>query len=281
MSVVERVRPLLGTFVSVRVQPGALSTAQIDAAVDSAFRAMAQVDRLMSFHRRSSDVGRINRGRPGAVVRVHRWTHAVLALAQHLGHASGGTFDCNVGVPLVRAGLLPHLKPGRVTVGRPRTDAAMNLSRDRRIILRRRVMIDLGGIAKGFAVDRAVAVLRSLGVPSGAVNAGGDLRVFGDSLQPVAVRLPNDPGNVVQIGALANGAVATSASYFVAIRPSAPAHSSAIVNTTNGRRACLTGSVSVIAKTCMLADALTKIAVLKGSLPTGLARRAQASIVRL
>ncbi|BBP02990.1 FAD:protein FMN transferase [Sulfuriferula plumbiphila] len=282
MSVVERMRPLLGTFVTIRVEATAdITQAHVESAVECAFRAISRVNRLMSFHRRSSDIGRLNRARPGACLRVHSWTYQVLREAQRLWHWSGGAFDCNVGVPLMRSGLLPKATGGYVCRRHRPCAAAIHLRHNRTVRLNTRVALDLGGIAKGFAVDKAVEALLSHGVKCGLVNAGGDLRVFGSDSQPVWVRRPEDPTRVQMIGALTNGAVATSASYYTGTSRPGEATASAIVDTTCGRRVSMTSSVSVIAQTCMLADALTKIAILKGRLPAHFARHAHARIVTL
>lgn len=112
-----------------------------------------------------------------------------------------------------------------------------------------------GGIAKGFAVDKAVEVLQSKGTRSGLVNAGGDLRVFGIQSDPVWVRDPQAPGTAQWIGEIVDGAVATSAAYFTADNEAGHSCHSAIVNPSRQRRVKVTGSVSVVANTCMLADA--------------------------
>ncbi|HAT39056.1 FAD:protein FMN transferase [Polynucleobacter necessarius] len=78
------------------------------------------------------------------------------------------------------------------------------------IELTRPVCLDLGGIAKGFAVNMAVRVLLSEGTLSGSVNAGGDLRVFGDHSLLIQVRHPELPEEVIAVGALKDGAIATS-----------------------------------------------------------------------
>ncbi len=280
MPVVERVRPLLGTFVTIRAE-GATNIAvqQIETAVDSAFRTIAAVDRLMSFHRRHSDIGRLNRARPGAVLRVHGWTYQVLCEAMRLWHWSGGMFDCNVGTPLMRSGLLPKMTRNHPR-GRSRFGAAVRLHRNHSIRLNTRVALDLGGIAKGFAVDRAVSTLQARGIVQGSVNAGGDLCVFGAQLQPIWARCPDNPSQSRLLGALANGAVATSASYFGEFGQTHDAIS-AIVHPERERRVPIAGSVSVIARNCLLADALTKIAVLSGRLPPRLANYAQATVVTL
>lgn len=280
MPVVERMRPSLGTFVAIRAEAAAdLASTQVQSAIDCAFHAIERVDQLMSFHRHSSDIGRLNRAPRGGRRRVHGWTYRVLCEAQRLWHGSGGAFDCNVGAPLARAGLLPKIVGARRRL-RPGT-AAIELRANRMVVLKARVALDLGGIAKGFAVDKAVEVLQAYGIKSGLVNAGGDLRVFGERPQSVWVRRPGNPNQVQLIGALVDGAMATSASYFINVTSSGEAAASAIVDPARGRRVSMTRSVSVIAKTCMMADALTKIAVLTGRLPVRFSRPTEAKIVML
>src|SRR3954468_15643086 len=70
----------------------------------------------------------------------------------------------------------------------------------------------LDGIAKGFAVDRAIERLVEAGMDSGVVNAGGDLRVFGEDFESLHVRKADDPDRLVFVGEIRDLAVATSAS---------------------------------------------------------------------
>lgn len=274
-------RSLLGTFVTIRAQGTAdASEAAVAAAVESAFVAISRVDRLMSFHRRGSDIGRLNRARPGTRLRVHRWTYQVLREAQRLRSASDGAFNCNVGSPLMRAGLLPKLVGGQ-PVRQRRALPDIHLEQRGWIRLSARVVFDLGGIAKGFAVDKAIEALQQGGIASGLVNAGGDMRVFGVEPQPVWARCPSDPAKVRMIGMLTNGAIATSAAYFVDRNSSGGAAASAIVEVPTGRRVRMANSVSVVARNGMLADALTKVAVIKQRLPSRLARYARARIVTI
>lgn len=278
---VERMRPLVGTFVTIQAkETSSLTPEQLESAVNSAFRAIERVERLMSFHRSDSDIGRLNRARPGCYLRVHRWTYIVLREALRLHKASVGAFDCNIGGVLVRAGLLPRSQRMAVRC-RPPMHKTIALMNNGRVKLSHRIALDLGGIAKGFAVDQAVRVLRDRGVRTGLVNAGGDLRAFGPEPQAVWVRCPSAPGEQRLIGHIRNGAVATSASYFVRAASTDGVAASAIVDAVSGRRLGLAGSVSVVAKTCMLADALTKVAALRGGVPAALRQRSQAKVIEL
>jgi thiamine biosynthesis lipoprotein len=123
----------------------------------------------------------------------------------------------------------------------------------------RPVCLDLGGIAKGFAVDMAVKILISEGVHSGIVNAGGDLRVFGNQPKPIHIRNPKNPSALLEIGALKNAALATSSLSFSKrdqqeshlINPMAKNLSDIHIESSD--------SYSILAKECVYADALTKV----------------------
>ena len=112
------------------------------------------------------------------------------------------------------------------------------------------MIVDLGGIAKGFAVDRAVKALRHAGVSSGVVNAGGDLRVFGSSSREVHLRSATSPAVISEVLRLRNRAIATSATYF---------EPSALIDGRTRRSLKSSISVTVAAGDCTTADALTKI----------------------
>lgn len=119
------------------------------------------------------------------------------------------------------------------------------------------MLIDLGGIAKGFAVDRAVAELQATGVSEGLVNAGGDLRVFGARDWTVGLR--DGDGTVRERIVLADCAIASSANMGSTHRRLGRLRTPHI----GAGRAPLAvpTRVSVIAPRCVIADALTKVAI--------------------
>ncbi len=160
-----RLRPLLGTFVAIEIPA---DCPDAGAVIDAAFSAIGRVEELMHPTRSGSDLARIAMAEPGQEIAVDPWTFDVLELAQRLNGESEGVFDpC-----------LP-VAPGRMR------DLEL---RALQVTCHQRVALDLGGIAKGFAVDRAVDVLRQCGAASGLVNAGGDLRVFGPAMRRIHAR---------------------------------------------------------------------------------------------
>lgn len=247
-----RARPLLGTTVEIFAdgQPQAL----LDRAVTAAFSAIELVQKRMSFHDPDSDLTLLNRRAAIEPVGVHPWTARVIRCALRLFHATDGLFDCAIGSELLRWGLLPD--HGFAGVRSCRLSAVRFVAKNR-IIFDAPIAIDLGGIAKGFAVDRAVALLRRAGVRTAVVNAGGDLRVFGDEAHPIYIR---DPVCAAPrpAGLLQNGAIATSSAEQTrkVIRGAAV---SALVSAVTREPIVDRNAYSVIATTCVVADTLTKV----------------------
>jgi len=127
----------------------------------------------------------------------------------------------------------------------------------------RGVNIDLGGIAKGFAVDRAIEALRHRGIAEGLVNAGGDLAAFGPRRHPVDIRDPRHPDRPMCHVVLSNAALASSAGQYDPSRSDRPS-SSAIVDPLTGRPSHTIRGATVCAPCCVIADALTKVVVNAG-----------------
>lgn len=257
-SSLRRARPLLGTFVEVRVsgKPRILS-----AAVDQAFAAIARVHELMSFHDPESDVSRLNQEAYRQPVKIDPQTWAVLDRARCISEASNGAFDITVAPRLVQWGYLPEsVLP--LPALRPNGHRAIELLRKHNVRFREPTLIDLGGIAKGYAVDAACAALEELGVYDYVVNAGGDLRV-GGTATPIHVRHPRRPMTTLILGTIRRGAVATSAIYF-ARKSSHDGGVHPIVAPARNAPAQFRGSISVRAADCTTADALTKVVAVLG-----------------
>jgi thiamine biosynthesis lipoprotein len=210
-----RARPLLGTFVEISLAHA--PTAADEAAVEAAFAAVAKVHGLMSFHEPESDVSRLNREAYQHAVTVDPWTFAVLAAALDLNRRTAGAFDVTVAAVLENLGLLPRSDGSSASTHTSSGDA-IELLEGRRVRFRERgVRIDLGGIAKGYSVDRGIAVLQGLGYTRAFVGAGGDSRIIGDRFgKPwiVGIRDPRKgEGNVIARIPLENAAISTSGDY--------------------------------------------------------------------
>lgn len=218
MPAVERARPLLGTVVAIRVED--CSPCRAHRAIDAAFAEVTLIQRLMSFQDPHSELSGLNREASSGAMSVHPYTFAVLRWSQAIAHASAGSFDVSAAQ---RAG-------GAVADWRD-----IELLPPRSVRFRRPLRVDLSGIAKGYAVDLAVARLRELGVRRGVVNAGGDLRVLGRHAERIALRSQGQLTRLAMLE-LRDGALATS-----------------------DARSGVT--VSVLARRCVVADALTKVVI--------------------
>lgn len=250
-----RCKPLLGTFVEITVNQESKQTA-----IENAFRTIQKIQDLMGFHNPQSELSHINRYAHMEAIEIHPWTARVIQIAKEVHLESNGLFNCGIGHRLVAAGLLPrHINFSNHQLGG--IEDIKFLASDL-IKSSRPVCLDLGGIAKGFAVDMAVRVLQSEGVESGLVNAGGDLRVFGNTSRPIHIRNPTSPEDLIEIGSLENIAIATSSLYF-AKRDQQQSHIiNPLAHDLSNVFAEVSGSYSILAKECVYADALTKVLAL-------------------
>jgi thiamine biosynthesis lipoprotein len=233
-----RAQPLLGTLVEIGVQG---SGAAGHAALDAAFATLRALQGCLSRFEAGSDIARFNALPRGGSLAMQPATRHVLAAARLLQTASAGAFDISLGTG----------------------PADWECDGDRLHKFAEGVRLDLGGIAKGHAVDEAVDTLLAQGCVAGWVNAGGDLRVFGAAELPIRLRDEAD-GGVRPFATLHDGAFATS-HYARASRsrlacgaPAAWAHA------------------SVAAPLCLWADALTKIVAIGGEATHPLLERFEA-----
>ena len=251
-----RCKPLLGTFVEIMIEGDTHSVNTLD----DAFLAIEQIQSLMSFHNPESELSRMNALAHEEEIRIHPWTAEVIGIAKEIYIQSQGVFNCGIGHRLVEAGLLPrHLNIDDYSFGGIED---LELIEPGLVQSKRPLCLDLGGIAKGYAVDKAVEALISQGIQSGSVNAGGDIRVFGDCSQDIQIRDPARPGKLIRIGNIKSGAIATSSLYFAKRNASAK---SFMVNPFNHEHIEFSESYSVVASECVYADALTKVVSISGN----------------
>ncbi len=250
-----RCKPLLGTFVEIRIED-ALQSSEV---LNEAFQAIEQVQSLMSVHNPESELSQINAGSYLEPIHIHPWTTEVLSIAKDIFQLSNGLFNCGIGHLLAEAGLLPkHVCLGTHAFGGIED---VLLIEPNLVYSTAPLCLDLGGIAKGYAVDRAVEILFAGGIQSGSVNAGGDLRIFGDCSQDIHIRNPANPHELIQIGNIRKGAIATSSLYFSKRDADAKSY---LVNPLNREHLEFSESYSVIANQCVYADALTKVVSISG-----------------
>ncbi len=257
---VRRARPLLGTVVEIRAA-AALTEEKLHTAIGSAFAAIERVHLLMSYHDPASELSRINREAASSEQHIDAETYTVLEAALRFAALSNGAFDPCVGEQLEEWGYLP---PSAPPADRTRTAGGnwrdIHLITPHRVRLTRPVRLDLGGIAKGYAVDRAVEVLQRAGIERILVNAGGDLRIAGAWERQIRLRHAHTPHLSAEVLMLSNAALATSAPYYSRRRLSF-GEVSALIDPRSAMPYIENGSITVSAADCMSADALTKVAL--------------------
>lgn len=247
-------RPLLGCFVEIAL-PVAATGAQT--AFNSAFAHIELIQKLLSFHDPASDLSRLNSAQ-GKAVNCHPLSIQCLRLAQAMTRVSSGRFNCTLGAALTARGALPNhnfqnLYGTNLLAYGDWQDIELTRNSAR---LRKPLLITLDGVAKGFAVDCAVAELKRVGINEGWINAGGDIRVFGEVVLPISVR--DHLGFDHLLGGLQNAAIATSTSNASREFPGL------LLDSTGDQLVPLTSTV--IAHSAWRADALTKVAAATSAL---------------
>lgn len=257
IGLIERAQPWLGTIVSLGV--AGLADAAAHRAIDAGFASIRRIHDLMSFHDPASDLSRLNSTAHLRPIEVDAQTYAVIAQAQELSQAAGGVFDVTVGATLAAWGYLPV--NGAVPQGGNWRD--IELIAPNTIRFHRPLWIDLGGIAKGYAVDQATHTLRAHGATQTRVNAGGDIRVWGGEAHRIMLRVPEHPKAEVPVLEVADCALASSSNTttkrLLPDRMAAP-HVNGLTNQAVGFDMFAT----VVAETCVIADALTKVVLALG-----------------
>ena len=215
----QREEAIMGTRVAVEVwsEDAALAARAMDAVIAE----MRRTDELMSTYKPESQLSAVNAHAFEGPVEVDPEIIDVVARSFDFSRMSNGAFD----VTYASVGHLydyrAHQRPSKqqVAAALPGVDyRQVEVDRARNTIrfLRKGVRIDLGGIAKGYAVDRSIGILRGLGIEHAMVNAGGDTRLLGDRLgKPwiVGIRDPRNEGRMVTRLPLEDEAISTSGDY--------------------------------------------------------------------
>lgn len=289
---VERARVLMGTVV--RVTACARSEREGHHAIGLAFDEIARLERLFTVFDADSDICRINAAAGRAAVRVDPETMAVLSRAMEFNALTRGAFDVTVEPCMRLWGFREEAQPagggsshGGGSRGRLPTDAEIARTLDAIGMRHMEVdprcgsaglrvaggAIDLGGIAVGYAVDRAVAVLRREGITAAFINHGGDAYALGappgEDGWRILVPHPLDPRRVAFERTLRDQAAATSANteQFRVLDGIRCGH---LMNVFSARPSGAASSVTVIAREAIVADALSTGAFcLGGTVPPG------------
>jgi FAD:protein FMN transferase len=260
-----RTLPVMGTLADITVLHRDQAYAQ--AAIGAALTRLQTVDRLMTRFQAGSDVGRANGGAHREAVHVTRETAVVLAAALAWAERTDGAFDPALGRAIrlwdVGERAVPPAEDAVVRLAGRRLHRALDVDRWQGLPAVRfgsdDVALDLGGIAKGYGVDQAVATLRDWGITDALVNVGGDLAAIGraDDDRPwrVGVRSPDRADVLVATFDLEDAAIATSGDYLQYFDYHGRRYHHLLDPATAAPRITAMRSVTVQAADCMTADA--------------------------
>jgi len=262
---VRRTIPVMGTIAEIAVVHDDERLAQ--AAIEAAAERLHWVDRTMTRFNATSDVGRANLGAAREPVSVHAETAKVLLAGVQWAEWSDGRFDPCIGNTVALWNVSDRNVP-------PSADEIRRFA-NRQLYRKLEVadgesgsmvqfhdddlMVDLGGIAKGHAVDLAVKALRAAGIRDGLVNAGGDLYALGHSEDgerwEAGVRSPTDPSALLTTVSISDRAIATSGDYEAYFEYAGRRYHHILDPQTGEPRRTPGHTTTVAADTCMAADA--------------------------
>ncbi len=264
VAVARRTLPVMGTIAEITVADRSEALAQ--GAVEAVIAELRWVESTMTRFRDDSDIGRANvlASRDGVIVRPE--TAEVIETALHWASLSDGRFDPAIGAASELWDVTNRHEP-------PPPEAVQRLAGRtfwRHVEVDRRaglgvvrygdpdLHLDLGGIGKGYSLDRAVRVLRERGIRHAIVNLGGDLYALGESPEGgawrVGIRSPDDLDSVARTLEVSNRAVATSGDYERFFRWQGQRFHHLIDPLTAAPRRTSVRSVTVLADRCIDAE---------------------------
>lgn len=272
-------RLVMGTFARVVVIAEDSNTAK--KCIETALAEIHKVDDLMSDYKSDSEISRVNRDGAKTAVHLEPSTYEVLQRSIQFSKLTDGAFDITIGplVDLFHQAEKKQVAPTKEQIAQAKSKVGFEKLKldDQNRTVRFAVegmRLDLGGIAKGYAVDKAVEAMQTCGAIGGMVDIGGDIRCFGTPLKGkkywiIGLQNPNSGKDiagrdVVLKLQLTNAAVATSGDYqqFVLIEGKRYSH---IINRKTGTSTEGISSVTIIANNATDADALATAVSVMGA----------------
>jgi thiamine biosynthesis lipoprotein len=265
---VKRTEFIMGTFVEITVVSP--DEEKSEEAVRAAFNEIKNIDALMSSNKEDSEVCRLNRL---GELEVSTETSEVIKESIRFSKLSEGAFDItykplmNVWRKAEKENRLPEkgeIEEGIELVGYEEIEVEKNVIRFKKPGMQ----IDLSCIAKGYAVDKAIAVLKRMGITRALINAGGDMYALGEITEGkkwrIGIQHPREGESLIAVIELKDKAIATSGDYerYFTIKGKKYSY---IFNPKTGKTQENTPmSVTVVASDCKTADALSTTSFILG-----------------
>ncbi|MCK4648364.1 FAD:protein FMN transferase [bacterium] len=186
----------------------------------AAFNEMRRIEKLMDIHNPESEISRVNKLADEEPVKVSKEIFMVLKEALKYSRLTSGTFDVSIR-PLSRLwggkGKLKEVPEARDLEKKLPLVNYKNIilnERNQTVEFKRKGMaLDLGGIAKGYALDCVIRVLKEREIKEALINAGGDIRVMGEKVWKIGLQHPRKEHEVLAVIRLKDQAIATSGDY--------------------------------------------------------------------
>ena len=265
-------RLVMGTFANITAV--AEDDETIKASIEAAFDKLVEIDEMMSDYKADSELLVVNRHAFAGPVEVSDELFEVLKASVYYSGKTQGAFDITVGpvVELWRRTAKDGKKPGEEELAEARARVGYEkliLDEENKTVhfAVEGMKLDLGAIAKGYAIDRAIEEMKKAGAAGGLVDVGGDICCFGvspkfNNIWRVGLEDPSGESSYLLVLTLSDAAIATSGDYrrFVVVGDKRYSH---IIDPATTASAIGLTSVTVIAATAIDADALaTSVSVM-------------------
>ncbi|MGE0116152.1 MAG: FAD:protein FMN transferase [Steroidobacteraceae bacterium] len=260
---------IMGTRMVVEVWTD--TAAQGNQAIDAVLDEMRRLDEAMSTYKPTSEVSRVNAEAAQHPVKITRELFDLLTQALEFSRITQGAFDITYASVGFMYDFRQHERPTEQQIA-----SALPAVNYRHLLLDAKqqtirfsqpgVRIDLGGIAKGYAVDRGIALLQARGITHALVTAGGDSRIIGDRFgKPwiIGIRHPDDASKIIAKIPLVDTALSTSGDYERYFDENGTRYHH-IIDPRTGKSASKVRSATIIAATATRTDGLSKTAFVLG-----------------
>jgi thiamine biosynthesis lipoprotein len=264
----QQYRNIMGTRISVELWH--TDAAHAKQCSDQVFVEMDRIDALMSSYKNSSELSHINNNAAVNAVQISDELRTLIGRSLYFSELSGGVFDITYASVGYAYDYRESLQPTAEAIAQklPSIDYRhIELTGNRVRFALSGVRIDLGGIAKGYAVDRAIDIVSSCGISEAMVSAGGDSRIIGDRRGRswiIGIQHPRDSDGIALRLPLSDSAISTSGDYerFFIENGERVHH---IINPDTGRSASASWSATVTGPDAMTTDALSTTIFIMGA----------------
>ncbi|MCR4321002.1 MAG: FAD:protein FMN transferase [Candidatus Brocadiaceae bacterium] len=277
IKLLKQTRMVMGTFAEVSIYSNDENTA--GKAIEESLDEMERMDRIMSNYKKESELSRLNKKAVKSPVPCNGELLDVIEQSQYYSELSGGAFDITVS-PIValwgffreKGNMPPDKEIERLLPAVSYKNIVINKSNNPKkpatIFLKNtQTQIDLGAIGKGYAVDKALEIIRKYGINNGCINLGGNIYVLGTppgkNAWKIGVQHPRDGNEILGYLELRNEATATSGDYerFFEFDGKRYSH---IINPQTGRPVSGTLATTIVAPAGTAVDALSTIVFVLG-----------------